>query len=116
MREAHPRYHTAALAFRRRVALAHLALLDLLLAPQGVGYFASDVTGYLLPPKSGPHAQAERESLPVLPPDVLAIPADFATRFTVHGAVRRWQWLVSSPDATHPGRSYDVCGLVFGKR
>ncbi|MGO8951612.1 MAG: hypothetical protein ACLQUY_28955 [Ktedonobacterales bacterium] len=118
LREAHPRYRQAARNFKRRVALAHITLLDRLLAPSGVGLFTSDVTGYLLSPLSGPHtpsAAGKSDSLPVLPADVLAIPEDLEQRFRVQGSPEHWQWLVSVPDATHPGRSYDVCGVVFGR-
>ena len=119
--EAHPRYQAAAENFRHRVALAHLALLGQLLAPQGVGLFTSDITGYLLLPQSGlyaspgPKVALQQEALPVLPPAVLSIPGDFEQRFRLYGSPQYWQWLVSTADATHPGRSYDVCGLVFGR-
>jgi hypothetical protein len=113
LREAHPRYRDAARHFRRRVALAHLALLGSLLATDGAGLLLTDVTGHLLPPGSGPHAGEGAEMLPVLPPDALALPDDMAARFAVMGAPRSWLWLVTKPDAMHPGRAYDVTGLVF---
>ena len=55
LRETLPRYQDAANSFRRRVALAHLALLRDLLAPDGVALLLSDRAGELLPPKTGPH-------------------------------------------------------------
>ena len=116
LREAQPRYLAAAASFRRRVALAHLSLIERLLAPSGVGLFISDVTGYLLTRRatsSGSRPLVEREALPVLPAEVLALPDDFAKRFTLLEAPRYWQWLVALADASHPGRSYDVCGLLF---
>ncbi len=113
LREAYPRYRQAAQAFRRRIALAHLSLLAELLAPEGAAILASDRTGYLLPPKSGPHAHDPRETLTVLPADVLAIPDDLATRFQLVGAPRTWEWLVTAPDAASFGRMYEAVGVLF---
>ena len=112
-RETHARYRQAAQAFRRRIALAHLALLASLLAPGGAAILASDRTGYLLPPKSGHHAHDPRETLTVLPPDVLAIPDDLAPRFQLVGQPRAWEWLVTAPDADHFGRMYEAVGVVL---
>lgn len=116
LRETHPRYRQAAQAFRRRIALAHLSLLSRLLVPEGAAILASDRTGYLLPPTSGPHARDPRETLTVLPDDVLAIPDDLASRFHLVGAPRTWEWLVSAPDATHFGRMYEAVGAVLQAR
>jgi hypothetical protein len=116
LRESQPRYLAAAASFRRHLALAHLALIERLLAPLGAGLFISDVTGYLLthhPGFSGSRPRVEREALPVLPVEVLALPDDFAERFTLLESPRYWEWLVALADPTHPGRSYDVCGLLF---
>jgi hypothetical protein len=113
---AQPRYRAAATSFRRRIALAHLALLERLMAPVGVGLFISDVTGYLLTQRAGSsmaRPTVEREALSVLPIEVLALPDEFAKRFTLVESPRYWQWLVALPGANHPGRSYDVCGLLF---
>ena len=112
-RETHPRYREASARFRRRVVLAHLDLIGALLAPGGCGLLITDVTGHLLPPTSGQHAGGVSESLPVLPPDALALPDDVTQRFTLVGDMRGWRWLVSAPDATTPGRAYDVVGMVF---
>lgn len=112
-RETHTRYRQAAQAFRRRIALAHLALLASLLAPEGAAILASDRTGYLLPPKSGHHAHDPRETLTVLPPAVLAIPDDLAPRFQLVGQPRAWEWLVTAPDADHFGRMYEAVGVVL---
>jgi hypothetical protein len=113
LRDTHPRYAMAARAFRRRVALAHLSLLRLLLAPGGVALLLSDRTGYLLPPTAGPHARDPRDQLIVLPPDVLAIPGDLAARFTLTDPIRTWEWLVSAPGPDIPGRLYDAFGAVL---
>jgi hypothetical protein len=119
LRESQPRYLAAAMSFRRHIALAHLALIERLLAPSGVGLFISDVTGYLLTHRVGSSSArplVEREALPVLPVEVLALPDDFAERFTLLKSPRYWQWLVASADASNPGRSYDVCGLLLRRR
>ena len=113
LRETHTRYRQAAQAFRRRVALAHLALLASLLAPEGAAILATDRTGYLLPPKSGPHARDPRETLTVLPSDVLAIPDDLTARFHLVGKPRTWEWLVTAPDAASFGRMYEAVGMVL---
>jgi hypothetical protein len=116
LREAHSRYREAAQGLRRRIVLAHLALLESLLAPDGVALLMSDRTGYLLPPTSGPHLRDPREELPLLPPAVLDLPADLAARFELAGPVRNWEWLVTAPGATTPGRLYDVFGVVLRRR
>ncbi len=113
LRETHMRYRQAAQAFRRRVALAHLSLLASLLAPEGAAILATDRTGYLLPPKSGPHARDPRETLTVLPSDVLAIPDDLAARFHLVGSPRAWEWLVTAPDAANFGRMYEAVGVAL---
>lgn len=113
LRESHPRYREAAMRFRGRVALAHLDLIGALLAPGGCGLLVTDVTGYLLPPHVGPHADATAESLPVLPPEALALPDDVARRFELLDRMRTWRWLVSAPDAMTPGRAYDMASLLF---
>lgn len=113
LRENYPRYREAAQQFRRRIALAHLSLLESLLAPGGVAVLMSDETGYLLPPVSGPHMRDPREALPLLPQDVLALPEDLEQRFEVIGSPRTWEWLVSAPSATTPGRLYDAFGVVL---
>ncbi|HEY7343110.1 MAG TPA: hypothetical protein VH591_19715 [Ktedonobacterales bacterium] len=116
LRETQARYRQATQAFRRRIALAHLSLLAGLLAPEGAAILASDRTGHLLPPKSGPHARDPRETLTVLPDDVLTIPDDLAARFQLVGAPRTWEWLVSAPDATSFGRMYEAVGIVLRPR
>lgn len=116
LRETYPRYRVAAQGFRRRIVLAHLALLELLLAPDGVAVLMSDETGYLLPPVSGPHMRDPREELPLLPQDVLDLPGDLEKRFEVAGSPRTWEWLVTAPTATTPGRLYDVFGVVLRAR
>lgn len=112
LRETHARYRQAAQAFRRRIALAHLSLLANLLAPRGTAILASDRTGHLLPPKSGPHAHDPRETLNVLPTEVLAIPDDLSASFELVGSPRAWEWLVTAPDATNFGRMYETVGVV----
>ena len=113
LRETNSRYRQAAQAFRRRIALAHLALLASLLALEGAAILATDRTGYLLPPKSGPHARDPRETLAVLPDDALAIPGDLAARFQLVGKPRAWEWLVTAPDASHFGRMYEAVGAIL---
>ncbi len=116
LRELSPRYAEAARDFRRRVALAHLDLIATLLAPVGAAALITDVTGYLLPARSGPHHAEPEESFEVLPPDVLDLDADVAARFTRVGAPRRWRWTVIAPSQAAPGRAYDVVGLVLRPR
>lgn len=113
LRETHPRYRDAAMRFRRRVAMAHLDLMGILLAPGGHALLVTDVTGFLLPPRSGQHAGLASESLPVLPPEALTLPDDLTARFALTGHPRTWRWLVTAPDATTPGRAYDVASVVF---
>jgi len=112
-REAHASYRVAAHNLRRRVTQAHLALLQRLLAPTGVALLLTDRVGYLTPPTAGPHANEGRESLPTLPADVLDIPVGLRQRFTVVSQPRRWEWIVSLPDAVTPGRSYEVVGALL---
>ncbi|MEO7000839.1 MAG: hypothetical protein ABI068_03465 [Ktedonobacterales bacterium] len=115
-REAHPRYRAAAQTFRWRIVQAHLALLEQLVAPGGAILLTTDVTGYLLPPTAGPHAHDAREALSTLPPDVLMIPDDLTTRFDLLPPPHTWEWLVAAPDATTPGRAYDVVGRVLRRK
>ena len=112
LRETNTRYRQAAQDFRRRIALAHLSLLAELLALGAAAVLASDRTGYLLPPKSGPHAHDPREALEVLPSDVLAIPDDLSACFQLVGSPRTWEWLVTAPDAANFGRMYEAVGVV----
>lgn len=118
LRDTYPRYREAAQRFRRRIALAHRSLIGELLAPEGAGLLLTDVRGYLLPARTGPHAGAgaAAEALDVLPADVLALPDDLAARFVVEGAMRRWRWLVSASTRDLPGRAYDACGILFRER
>src|SRR5579859_1317348 len=113
LRDAHPQYHEAAMHFRARIALAHLSLIGALLAPGGCGLLLTDVTGYLLPARGGQHGGSAPESLPVLPAEALNLPGDVARRFELVERMRTWRWLVSEPDATTPGRAYDVASLIF---
>jgi hypothetical protein len=113
LRETLPRYHETASGFRRRVALAHLALLQSLLARGGVALLLSDRAGELLPPRSGPHARDPIERLETLPADVLSLPAELERGFTVAAPMRTWRWLISAPDAEHPGRRYDAFGVLL---
>lgn len=113
LRASYPRYREAVTGFRRRVAMAHLALIGALLAPGGAGLLVTDVTGYLLPARSGQHGGESAESLMVLPPEVLRLPDDLAERFEVVGEPTTWRWLVSKAGAETPGRAYDVTGVVF---
>lgn len=113
LRDTVARYRQAATDFSRRVALAHLSLIATLLAPGGSAAFATDEVGYLLPARSSSHSGEGRESLPMLPPEVLAIPDDLTSRFAVAGHVRRWEWLATPPTAQLPGRLYTVAGAVL---
>lgn len=113
LRELSPRYAAAARDFRRRVALAHLDLIASLLAPSGAAVLITDVTGYLLPARSGPHHDEPEESYEVLPPAVLDLDADVAARFSRVGEPRRWQWIATQPANGMPGRAYDVVGMVL---
>lgn len=114
--EADARYQRAARDFRRRVALAHLDLLAVLLAPGGAGILATDVTGYLIPARRGPHARERRESLAILPKATLDLGAELRTRFTVDASPVRWRWLATAPTSTNPGREFDVVGCVLRAR
>jgi hypothetical protein len=116
LQEANPRYHAAARAFRRRVALAHLNLLASLVAPGGAALLLTDVTGYLLAPDQGTHAGEAREELPLLPPDLVDLPAELAVRFELLMLPRRWEWLATAPERTQPGRAYAVIGAVLRPR
>ena len=78
----------------------------------GAAVLATDRTGYLLPPKSGPHARDPRETLTVLPSDVWPSPPTSA-RFHLVGSPRTWEWLVTAPDATNFGRMYEAVGVVL---
>jgi hypothetical protein len=113
LRETLPRYRDMANGFRRRVALAHLALLHSLLAPDGVALLLSDRAGELLPPRSGPHAHDPIERLETLSADVLSLPADLERDFTLAAPLRAWRWLISAPDAERPGRRYDAFGVLL---
>ncbi len=116
LRESSPRYVAAALNFRRRVARAHLALIDLLMAPNGAAMLASDRVGVLLPSTAGPHAREPRERLDVLPADVLAVPDDLAARFTLASPVREWEWLATAPGPQTPGRLFEAFGVVLRRQ
>jgi hypothetical protein len=116
LRETLPRYHDAANSFRRRVALAHLALLRSLLTPDGVELLLSDHAGELLPPKAGPHMRDSIERLETLPESALAIPGNLERDFTLAAPVRTWRWLISAPDAERPGRRYDAVGVLLRPR
>lgn len=113
LRESVPRYRLAATNFSRRVALAHLSLIASLLAPGATAAFATDEVGYLLPARGGASQREGRESLPVLPPEVLAIPADLAPQLSAVGGIRRWEWLATPPTSQLPGRLYAVVGAVL---
>ncbi len=113
LRETLPRYEDAVNGFRRRVALAHLALLRNLLAPDGVALLLSDRAGDLLPPKAGPHSHDPVERLETLPESALAIPVDLERDYTLAGPLRTWRWLISAPDAERPGRRYDAFGILL---
>ncbi len=115
-RDEHPRYVAAARDFRRRVAQAHLSLIARLLAPGGAALLTTDKTGYLLAPKSGPHAGEDRETLETLPTSALAWPGDLAARFTLAGPPRAWAWMIAMPEGEVPGRAYDVAVAVLSAR
>ena len=116
LREMSPRYEQAAHDFRRRVALAHLDLLASLLAPGGAAVLITDVTGYLLPARTGPHHAEPEESYDVLPPDVLDLDADVAARLARVGETYRWRWIATQPASGAPGRAYDVAGMVLRRQ
>lgn len=115
-RAAHPRYHQAERDFQRRIVAGHLALIEQLLAPEGVALLITDRVGYLLSPQRGAHAGEGREALEVLPPDVLRLPDDLEARFTLAGPLRQWMWMVSMPEGETPGRAYDVVAAIMRAR
>lgn len=115
-RDEHPRYAAAERDFRRRVSQAHLSLIACLLAPSGTTLLTTDKTGYLLAPKSGPHAGEGREALETLPASALTWPDDLAARFTLPGPPRAWAWMVAMPEGETPGRAYDVVAAVMRAR
>lgn len=112
-RDEHRRYVAAERDFRRRVVQAHLSLIARLLAPDGAALLTTDRTGYLLAPKSGPHANEGREALETLPASALAWPDDLAARFTLVAPPRAWAWMVAMPEGETPGRAYDVVAAVM---
>lgn len=109
-RESHQRYNAAATAFRRRVALAHLALMASLAAPGGSALLVTDVRGYLLPSEDGPHA-GEIETLDVLPAVALDLNADIGDYFMDVTVSPAWRWTLSLARDDIPGRAYDVVGV-----
>jgi hypothetical protein len=113
LRETLPRYEDAANGFRRRIALAHLALLRDLLTPDGAALLLSDRVGELLPSKAGPHARDPIERLETLPESALAIPGDLERDFMLAAPMRTWRWLISAPDVERPGRRYDAFGALL---
>jgi hypothetical protein len=115
-RAAHPAYLAAERSFQRRIVMGHLALIEQLLAPEGVALLISDHMGYLLAPQRGPHAAEGRETLEVLPPDALRLPDDLEARFTLVGPLRQWMWMVAMPEGETPGRAYDVVAAILRAR
>jgi hypothetical protein len=112
-RAAHAGYLAAERAFQRRVAQGHLALMAQLLAPEGAALLITDHMGYLLSPQRGPHASEGRESLEVLPAEVLRLPDDLEARFALVGPLRQWMWMVAMPEGETPGRAYDVVAAIL---
>jgi hypothetical protein len=110
LRESHPRYAAAAASFRRRVALAHVALMASLAAPGGFALLVTDLRGYLLSPEDGPHA-GEIETLDVLPAAALDLDADFRTCFEEVSVSSSWRWTLNLARDDVPGRAYDVVGV-----
>ncbi len=115
-RAAHPSYLAAERDFQRRVVLGHLALIEQLLAPEGVALLITDRVGYLLSPERGPHAGEGRETLEVLPSEALRLPDDLEARFSRVGPLRQWMWMVSMPEGETPGRAYEVVAAILRAR
>jgi predicted RNA methylase len=113
LQDAHPRYHAAAEAFRRRVILAHLDLLAALLEPSGAGALITDVSGHLLAAARKGDAAPEAERFALLPRDGFDLPTELARRFTVDGKIRSWRWVTNLPAGAQPGRAYEVVGAVL---
>ena len=111
LRDTHTRYAAAAATFRRRVALAHLSLIELLTRPGGCALLITDTRGHLLPPASGPHA-LDGETMEVLPTATLDVAAEMSARFERVEASPTWTWTVSEPGPATPGRAYDVMGVI----
>lgn len=112
----HQRYLAAANAFRGRVARSHLDLLAAIVAPGGSVALITDVTGYVTAPTSASGASggvASRDSLPLFPREAIDLLAEVHARFTPVGSPQRWEWLVSLPTLSQPGRSYAVMGFVL---
>jgi hypothetical protein len=109
-RESHPRYAAAAASFRRRVALAHVALMASLAAPGGSALLLTDLRGHLLSPEDGPHA-GETETLDVLPAAALDLEADLRAYFEEVSVTPAWRWTLSLARDDVPGRAYDVVGV-----
>ena len=112
-RAGHAGYLAAERGFQRRVALGHLALIEQLLAPEGVALLMTDRVGYLLSPQRGPHADEGREALEVLPAEALRLPDDLEARFNLVGPLRQWMWMVAMPEGETPGRAYDVVAAIL---
>jgi hypothetical protein len=115
-RAAHPGYLAAERGFQRRIVAGHLALIEHLLAPQGVALLITDRVGHLLAPQRGPHADDARETLAVLPAEALRLPDDLEARFTLVGPLRQWMWMVAMPEGETPGRAYEVVGVILRAR
>ncbi|HKV85580.1 MAG TPA: hypothetical protein VJN88_13565, partial [Ktedonobacterales bacterium] len=109
-RDSYPRYASAARDFRRRIALAHLALMTSLAAPGASALLLTDVRGYLLAPEEGPHA-GEIETLDVLPAASLDLNADVGAYFADVTVSPAWRWTLSLARDGTPGRAYDVVGV-----
>ena len=114
-RYTHEQFSHATDDFKRRVAQAHLDLIESLLDPSGVGVLVSDVSGVVTSPARG-HGDPHHETLHVLPAHVLDFRRDLSARFDILDGPQRWRWVVTVPERSAPGQSYDVNGVVFRSR
>ena len=115
LRETHTRYRQAAQAFRRRVALAHIGRWRACSRRRERPSSPPTAPAICCRPRAA-HARDPRETLTVLPNDVLAIPDDLAARFQLVGPPRTWEWLVTAPDAANFGRSMRRWGWYCGHK
>ena len=114
-RYTHRAFTRASDAFKRRIAQAHLDLITSLLDPAGVGVLVSDVAGVVTTLTSGRH-EPQHETLHVLPAHVLDFRRDLPAQCDILDGPQRWRWIVTVPERTAPGQSYDVNGVVFRPR
>jgi hypothetical protein len=107
--ERHRRYQQAASAFRQRVILAHLHLLQILVEKDGIIIFISDVRGFVFNVYGTDHDTEHRRTMPLVP---RTLPDLIREHFTVVEE-NQWEWLTDLPTHGRLGRGYDVAGYML---